>query len=86
MILFFFLSRKKKFFQIEKPKKFYVNKEVSVKNLEVGMILDEDLNTAAGAMLSTKKQVLTPALISAIRNYVKNGQLKDTIKVVITMK
>ncbi|HNX22561.1 MAG TPA: response regulator [Spirochaetota bacterium] len=83
----FFLSiAEKKFFQIEKPKKFYVNKEVSVKNLEVGMILDEDLNTAAGAMLSTKKQVLTPALISAIRNYVKNGQLKDTIKVVITMK
>lgn len=83
---FFMAIAEKKFFQMEKPKKTYVMKVMPAANLESDMILDDDLITAAGAMLSTKKQVLTPALISAIRNYVRNGQLKDGIKVVILMK
>jgi len=83
---FFLAIAEKKFFAIEKTKNTYVNKEISSKNLEVGMFLNEDLISASGAMLSTKNQPITSALISTIRNYVKNGQLKDAIKVVITMK
>lgn len=83
---FFFAIAEKKFLSIEKIKKTVVSKDISSKNLEVGMLLNEDLISAAGAMLSTKNQFLTPALISTIRNYVKNGQLKDVIKVIITMK
>ncbi len=82
---FFFAIAEKKFFAIEKPKKTFINKEISSKNLEVGMFLNEDLISASGAMLSTKNQILTNALIATIRNYVKNGQLKDIIKVLIMM-
>ncbi len=83
---FFFAIAEKKFFSIEKTKNTFVNKEISSKNLEVGMFLNEDLISASGAMLSTKNQPITPALISTIRNYVNNGQLKDMIKVIIVMK
>lgn len=83
---FFFTVAEKKFLQIEKTKKNFVNRDLSSKNLEAGMYLNEDLMSAAGAMLSTKNQILTPALITTIRNYVKNGQLKDMIRVIVVME
>lgn len=50
---------------------------------EIGIILDDDLITDAGAILNTKKQTLTTTLISTIRNYIKNDKYKDVRKVVI---
>jgi len=50
------------------------------------MYLAEDLISASDVTIGTRNQKLTLALIAAIRNYSKNNQLKDIIKVIIAEK
>jgi response regulator RpfG family c-di-GMP phosphodiesterase len=64
-------------------KKNYINKEVSVNQLSEDMYLAEDVLSASGAILGNKNQKMTKALIITFMNYLKNEQLKDTLKVFI---
>lgn len=79
-----FLSiAQKKFNQISPSRNNYINKDLPVDNLEEGMYLSEDLISSTGTVIGNKNQKLTRPLIVTIKNYSKNYQLKDTIKVVV---
>ncbi len=78
----FLAIAEKKFTQVEIHKKSFVNREIPVEELEEGMFLVDDLISANGVVIGTRNQKLTAALITAIRNYSKNYQLNDTIKVI----
>jgi hypothetical protein len=47
------------------------------------MYLAEDVLSASGLILGNKNQKMTKALIITFRNYLKNEQLKDNLKVFI---
>jgi hypothetical protein len=62
-------------------KKNYINKEVAVNQLSEDMYLAEDVLSASGVILGNKNQKMTKALITPFRNYLKNDQLKENLKV-----
>jgi len=66
-------------------KKSFINKELDSEKLQEGMYLAEDLVTASGIIIGNKNQKITNALIAAVKNYVKNNQLKEKLKVLIVV-
>lgn len=72
----------KRFSEFESPKRSFISREVSADDLDESMYLAEDLVTASGSAIANKNQKLTPALIAAIKNYSKNSQLKETVKII----
>ncbi|HPD77683.1 MAG TPA: hypothetical protein PLH88_04595 [Spirochaetota bacterium] len=46
------------------------------------MYLAEDLVSASGVIIGSKNQKITSALITTIKNYSRNHQLREKIKII----
>lgn len=56
---------------------------IDVCDLRPGMILNQPLRSAAGALLASKGQEASPALVKAVRNGIENGTVKGKVLVTI---
>jgi response regulator RpfG family c-di-GMP phosphodiesterase len=56
---------------------------VPVRDLRPGMVLNEDLRSASGALLAAKGHEVSYALAKAVRNFVEGGTIKGTVMVTI---
>lgn len=77
----FLNTARKNFLKIEADKKMAGIKEITSEKLEDGMYLAEDLVASGGVIIGNSNQKITSTLIITIRNYIKNQQLRGTIKV-----
>lgn len=71
------------FAELWKKSKRFFNKELTVDNLKEGMYLAEDVMTASGVILGTKNQKVTLPLISTLKNYEKNKQIKGLLRLIV---
>ncbi len=60
----------------------FINSELSPDELKEGMYLADDLVSAGGTIIGSKNQKISSALLAAIRNYSRNNQLSQKIRVV----
>ncbi|HPU90204.1 MAG TPA: HD domain-containing phosphohydrolase [Spirochaetota bacterium] len=67
--------------QIERTRKTFTQKETTISQLTEDMYLALDVITASGVILGSKNQKITNALIITLKNYEKNGQIKEAIHV-----
>jgi response regulator RpfG family c-di-GMP phosphodiesterase len=56
---------------------------IDVRDLRTGMVLREDLRAASGILLAAKGQEVSHALVKTVRNFVDNGSVKGTVRVVV---
>jgi hypothetical protein len=56
-------------------------KEVLIDHLNEKMYLQSELATASGVIIGSSKQKITKTLIVTLKNYFKNGEIKQTVKV-----
>jgi response regulator RpfG family c-di-GMP phosphodiesterase len=56
---------------------------IDVRDLRTGMVLREDLRAANGILLAAKGQEVSHALVKTVRNFVDNGSVKGTVRVVV---
>jgi len=47
------------------------------------MVLREDLRATSGILLAAKGQEVSHALVKTVRNFVDNGSVKGTVRVVV---
>ncbi len=59
--------------------------ELTIDELQEGMLLAEDLVTLDGKVISGQNQILNEPLLATFYNYAKNGQIKNTIKVILAI-
>jgi response regulator RpfG family c-di-GMP phosphodiesterase len=56
---------------------------IDVRDLRTGMVLREDLRATSGILLAAKGQEVSHALVKTVRNFVDNGSVKGTVRVVV---
>jgi len=66
--------------------KVYVTKQVLVKHMTDGMYLAEDVTAASGAVIGSRNQPVTRALIITLNNYAINQQIKQPIPVIMRVE
>ncbi len=72
----------RKFLQSGNTSRRFVARELLVEELQEGMYLAEDLVSASGVIIGSKNQKITSALITTIKNYSRNHQLREKIKII----
>lgn len=75
----------KAFMEISAKGKRFVNRECHIDMLTDEMYLSEDVVSAEGVILGNRNQKVTSVLKLTLRNYEKNKQIKDTVKVIVPM-
>lgn len=64
----------------------YINKELPPDELNENMYFAEDVVSADGITLGSKNQKITSAMITTLKNYEKNNQLKSAVKITEIVK
>jgi response regulator RpfG family c-di-GMP phosphodiesterase len=59
--------------------------DLTVEELQEGMILAEDVTTSDGTVIAVKELQLSAPLIATFRNYAKNRQIKEKIQVILVL-
>ena len=59
----------------------YIYQEISIREMTVGMILDEDLRAPNGMLLVARDQEISYPLMVRIRNYSQKTPINDRIRV-----
>jgi response regulator RpfG family c-di-GMP phosphodiesterase len=59
--------------------------ELTVDEIQEGMILAEDVKASDGTVIAGIDQQLSAPLISTFKNYAKNGQIKEKIQVMLVL-
>jgi len=72
----------KSFLQKGDKSRSFMTKAVTIELLTEEMYLAEDVTSASGNILGSKNQKLTEALITTLKNYARNHQLKETISII----
>ncbi len=72
----------KAFMEISAKGKRFVNRECSIEMLNDDLYLAEDIVSAEGVILGSKNQKITAVLKMTLKNYEKNKQIRNTIKVI----
>jgi len=69
--------------KVIQTKKKYVIKNVSAKELNVGMIVGDDIVSEMGQLLLTKGQAISRPAVQLLKNFAQNSGIKEPIKVFI---
>ncbi len=72
----------KSFLQKGDKSRSFITRAISVEELSEEMYLAEDVVSASGNIIGSKNQKLTPALITALKNYSRNHQIRETINII----
>jgi len=59
--------------------------ELTVEELQEGMVLAQDITTSDGTIIAGKDLHISAPLISTFKNYAKNGQIKEKIQVMLVL-
>jgi len=59
--------------------------ELTVEEIQEGMILAEDVKASDGTIIAGKDLQLSAPLIATFKNYAKNGQIKEKIQVILVL-
>ncbi|MFQ5506447.1 MAG: HD domain-containing phosphohydrolase, partial [Planctomycetota bacterium] len=66
---------------VELPGQSFVLRTLSIKELMMGMILEEDVRNENGSLVVAREHEITRSMLERLRNYAELGRISDSIRV-----